>query len=82
MNSLRSSALALVSYAYRNTSVLLSLVVKPAVACSLPLFRLLYIFLEQATGIEPALKAWEALILPLNYACILVYDTTIVENIK
>ncbi len=25
--------------------------------------------MEQATGIEPALKAWEALILPLNYAC-------------
>ena len=25
--------------------------------------------LEQVTGIEPALKAWEALILPLNYTC-------------
>ena len=27
--------------------------------------------LEQATGIEPAPYAWEAQILPLNYACIL-----------
>ena len=26
-----------------------------------------WIFLERVTGIEPALKAWEALILPLNY---------------
>ena len=26
--------------------------------------------MEQVTGIEPALKAWEALILPLNYTCI------------
>lgn len=26
--------------------------------------------LEQVTGIEPALKAWEALILPLNYTCV------------
>ena len=25
--------------------------------------------MEQATGIGPAPKAWEALILPLNYAC-------------
>lgn len=25
--------------------------------------------MEQATGIEPAPKAWEALVLPLNYAC-------------
>ena len=25
--------------------------------------------MEQVTGIEPALKAWEALILPLNYTC-------------
>lgn len=30
--------------------------------------------MEQATGIEPALKAWEALILPLNYACITQYS--------
>ena len=27
-------------------------------------------FLEQATGIEPARPAWEAEVLPLNYACI------------
>ena len=27
------------------------------------------VFLEQATGIEPARSAWEAEILPLNYAC-------------
>ena len=26
-------------------------------------------YLEQATGIEPARSAWEAEILPLNYAC-------------
>ena len=26
-----------------------------------------FLLLEQATGIEPAFKAWEALILPLNY---------------
>ena len=26
-------------------------------------------FLEQATGIEPATTAWEAVVLPLNYAC-------------
>lgn len=24
--------------------------------------------MERVTGIEPALKAWEALVLPLNYA--------------
>lgn len=29
--------------------------------------------LEQAAGIEPATSAWEANILPLNYACTLVY---------
>ena len=28
------------------------------------------LFLEQATGIEPASAAWEAAILPMNYACI------------
>lgn len=27
------------------------------------------IYLEQVAGIEPATKAWEALILPLNYTC-------------
>ena len=27
------------------------------------------VFLEQATGIEPARSAWEAEVLPLNYAC-------------
>ena len=26
-------------------------------------------FLEQATGIEPAASAWEAEVLPLDYAC-------------
>lgn len=26
--------------------------------------------MEQATGIEPALSAWEAEVLPLNYACV------------
>ena len=25
--------------------------------------------MEQATGIEPASQAWEARVLPLNYAC-------------
>ena len=25
--------------------------------------------LEQATGVEPATAAWEAAVLPLNYAC-------------
>ena len=42
------------------------------------LFRCFF-FLEQATGIEPALKAWEALILPLNYACtaLLLYHMSI-----
>lgn len=29
-------------------------------------------FLEQATGVEPATTAWEAIVLPLNYACITV----------
>lgn len=29
-------------------------------------------FLEQATGIEPALSAWEAEVLPLNYACVIL----------
>ena len=28
------------------------------------------LFLEQATGIETASAAWEAAILPMNYACI------------
>ena len=28
---------------------------------------------EQATGIEPAYSAWEANILPLNYACIRLF---------
>ena len=28
-------------------------------------------YMEQATGIEPAYTAWEAVILPLNYACVL-----------
>ena len=55
--------------AYRDTSVSLSLVVEPAFACSLPFFMCVGREMEQATGIEPALKAWEALILPLNYAC-------------
>ena len=27
--------------------------------------------MEQATGIEPAQSAWEAEILPLNYACVI-----------
>ncbi len=29
-----------------------------------------FCLLEQATGIEPASQAWEARVLPLNYACI------------
>ena len=29
------------------------------------------IVLEHATGIEPARLAWEAKVLPLNYACFL-----------
>ena len=32
-------------------------------------FRKLPFLLEQATGIEPARSAWEAEVLPLNYAC-------------
>ena len=28
-----------------------------------------FLFLEQATGIEPAASAWEAEVLPLDYAC-------------
>lgn len=32
--------------------------------------------LEQAAGIEPVRSAWEAEILPLNYACIFIYDIT------
>ena len=69
MTSLCSVALALVSFAYRNTSVLLSLVVKPALRVRFPILWYVGREMEQATGIEPALKAWEALILPLNYAC-------------
>ena len=30
-------------------------------------------FLEQATGIEPAASAWEAEVLPLDYACVPAY---------
>ena len=30
-------------------------------------------FLEQATGIEPASPAWEAGVLPLDYACERIY---------
>ena len=60
---------SLVSFAYRNTSVLLSLVVKPALRVRFPILWYVGREMEQATGIEPALKAWEALILPLNYAC-------------
>lgn len=33
--------------------------------------------LEQATGIEPASSAWEAGVLPLNYACIKIYNKPI-----
>ena len=29
------------------------------------------LIMEHATGIEPARLAWEAKVLPLNYACIL-----------
>ena len=39
-------------------------------------------YLEQATGIEPALKAWEALILPLNYACVESFYSTQKSKIK
>ena len=28
--------------------------------------------MEQVAGIEPALNAWEALVLPLNYTCKLI----------
>ena len=34
---------------------------------------MLCFFVEQATGIEPACSAWEADILPLNYACINIF---------
>lgn len=32
--------------------------------------------MERVTGIEPALKAWEALVLPLNYTRIAFLDKT------
>ena len=31
-------------------------------------FGSILLFMERATGIEPALEAWEASVLPLNYA--------------
>ena len=34
--------------------------------------------LEQATGIEPATTAWEAVVLPLNYACVCNFVYTFV----
>jgi hypothetical protein len=38
----------------------------------------LYFTMEQATGIEPASAAWEAAVLPLNYACkFRLFDYTI-----
>ena len=33
-------------------------------------------FLEQAAGIEPVPTAWEAGVLPLNYACIFTFELT------
>lgn len=32
--------------------------------------------LEQAAGIEPVPTAWEAGVLPLNYACIFTFELT------
>ena len=34
-------------------------------------FTTALLYLEHATGIEPARLAWEAKVLPLNYACFL-----------
>ena len=31
-------------------------------------------FLEQAMGVEPTSKAWEAFILPMNYACVFFFE--------
>ena len=35
--------------------------------------------MEQATGIEPAYSAWEADVLPLNYACKKTPETGVLE---
>ena len=32
--------------------------------------------MEQVTGVEPAYAAWEAADLPVNYTCVLSYDST------
>ena len=32
------------------------------------------LIMEHATGIEPAYSAWEADVLPLNYACIRFFE--------
>lgn len=32
--------------------------------------------MEQVTGVEPAYAAWEAAVLPVNYTCVLSYDST------
>ena len=36
--------------------------------------------LERVTGIEPALKAWEALILPLNYTRETFFYISVIQN--
>lgn len=38
--------------------------------------------MEHATGIEPAYSAWEADVLPLNYACIEIIKAQSMEKKK
>ena len=55
------------TYARRHKTVHRTVLFPPALSGSLPLTMFVLEILERVTGIEPALKAWEALILPLNY---------------
>lgn len=45
-----------------------------------PLKQWVFWYMEQTAGIEPVYSAWEADILPLNYACMLSYYTLEVKN--
>ena len=81
--SKNSAAQALIAFGNRRSLARLSLVVEPADAFSLPTTTLnkqkkhhegAFCLLEQATGIEPASQAWEARVLPLNYACIACWN--------
>ena len=38
-----------------------------------------FFLLEQVMGIEPTSKAWEALILPMNYTCTLLFSLPIIS---